>query len=136
MTVCYSLEDEVNKMITAFIIGLLAVAAIAVVTIAVISAKWVIGKVKERLAANKRHKVVFADMRETVDTFTKEQKEKNSEYSMADLEKLCQDAPYVFADYDIETGEVLNYTGVRSDEVETEVKSKLKERGGIVVFDS
>lgn len=123
-------------MITAFIVGLLAVAALTIIAVAVISVKWVINKVKERLAANKRHKVVFADMRETVDTYTREQKDKKVEYSMADLEKMCQDAPYVFADYDIDTGEVLNFTGVNPDEIDSEVKSKLKEAGGIVVFDS
>jgi len=123
-------------MLTAFIIGLLAVVALAIITIGVISVKWVVGKVKERLAANKRHKVVFADMRETVDSYTKEQKNKQTEYSMDDLEKMCQDAPYVFADYDIDTEEVVNYTGVNADEIDSDVKDKLKERGGIVVFDS
>lgn len=123
-------------MIIAFIIGLLAVAALAIIAVAVISANWVIKKVKERLAANKRHKVVFADMRETVDSYIKEMKNKQTEYSMDDLEKMCQEAPYVFADYDMDTEEVSNYTGVNADDIESDVKSKLKESGGIVVFDS
>ena len=123
-------------LLTLFIIGLLAAAFIAIIAVTVITVLWVIKKVKERLAENERHKVVFADMRETVDSFTKEQRENKKEYSMDDLEKMCQDAPYVFADYDIDTGKVINYTGVKADEIESDVKERLKERGGIVVFDS
>ncbi len=124
-------------MLTAFLIGLLAVIAVlTIVTVLVISAAWVIKKVKERLEANKRHKVVFADLKETVDEYTRKQKDSQEKYSMDDLERMCQDAPYVFADYDIDTGEVLNYTGVNAETIDSEVKDKLKERGGIVVFDS
>lgn len=121
----------------AFLKGLLAVIAVlTTITVVVLSVDWVVNKVKERLAANKRHKVVFADLRETVDEYIKKQKDSQEEYSMDDLERMCQEAPYVFADYDIDTGEVLNYTGVDAETIDSKVKNKLKERGGIVVFDS
>lgn len=121
----------------AFLKGLLAVIAVlTTITVVVLSVDWVVNKVKKRLAANKRHKVVFADLKETVDEYIKKQKDSQEEYSMDDLERMCQEAPYVFADYDIDTGEVLNYTGVDAETIDSEVKNKLKERGGIVVFDS
>lgn len=123
-------------MARAFIIGLLAVTVLAVVIVSSITAVWVTKKVKERLAANRRHKVIFADTRETIDTYIREQKEKQQEYSADDLEKMCQDAPYVFADYDIDTDEVVNYTAIHAETIDPDVKRKLKERGGIVAFDS
>jgi hypothetical protein len=125
-------------MIVAFILGLLAaVALIAVVVLTYLSVKWVTKKVKERLAANKRHKVVFADMREVVDTDTVKQMEKQGEISMDDLERMCSEKPYVMADYDIDTGEFSDFTGIKADKVENTVKDKMKKsRGGIIAFDS
>ena len=123
-------------MITAFIMGVLAViATLAIITVFAITAKWVTKKVKERQAANKRHKPIFADLRETIDSYIKEQKNKQKEYSMDELEKMCQEAPYVFADYDIDTEEVVNYTGIKAEEIDADVKSRLKKVGGLVVFD-
>lgn len=122
-------------MLTAFIIGLLSVVALAIVKILRMTIKWVSDRIKERLAARENHKVIFADMRETVDTITREQKSKQTEYSMDELEKMCQESPFVFADYDIATGEVNNYTGINAHEVDPEIKKKLRERGGMVVFD-
>lgn len=123
-------------MITKFIMGLLAViGSVVVITVLVITAKWVTKIVKERLATNKRHKVVFADLRETIDSYTKEQKDKQKEYSMDELEKMYQEAPYVFADYVIDTGEVTNYTGVQAEAIDADVKSRLKKVGGMVVLD-
>lgn len=121
-------------MITSFMIGLLAVAALAIITVSAITAVWLKKKVKERLDENERHKVVFADMRETKDAYVTEQEKQQKEYAGEALEKLCQKAPYVFADYDMDTGEVGNYVGVDAEKIDEDIKDKLRERGGMVVF--
>jgi hypothetical protein len=80
---------------------------------------------------------VFADMREVVDTDTVKQMEKQGEISMDDLERMCSEKPYVMADYDIDTGEFSDFTGIKADKVENTVKDKMKKsRGGIIAFDS
>ncbi len=124
-------------MITAFISGLLAVAAVlTIIYVVIITAEWVTKQVKDRLAANEQHKIVFADLRETIDSEVKEKKTKQKEYPMNELEKMCRTAPYVIADYDMDTDEVVNYTGVNAEEIDADVKRRLKERGGLVVFHS
>lgn len=123
-------------MLAAFLAGLIIAGILAVYTIIVLTVLWIIEKVEERLAANKRHKVVFADMTEVVDSYVKIQKKEKKEYSMDELERMCQDAAYVMADYDIDTGEYVDFTGINAESVEQEVKNKLKEEEGIITFDS
>lgn len=122
---------------TSFLIGLaVAIAAMTTITVAVLTAVFVRKKVKERLAANNQHKVVFADMRETVDSYIREHADQHMEFSMDQLEAMCQNAPYVIADCDVRTGKIMNFTGIKTGCVDSKLERAVKERGGVVVFDS
>jgi hypothetical protein len=121
-------------MLAAILGALLVVAIATVITLVCLTASWLSKKVKDRLAENERHKVAFVEMREVIDSDAMEQIRKKEGISMSELEKMCQDNPYVMADYDIDTGECSNYIGIKADDVEDEVRDAMKEEGGIVVF--
>ena len=66
-------------MLTAFLMGLLAiVGVITVAVVVVISGRWLINYVKNKLKNREKHKVAFADVREIVDDYIRN-KVNNSE---------------------------------------------------------
>ena len=60
----------------------------------------------------------------------------HKEYSTKELDELCGIAPYIIADYDMDTSEVSNVEGIRTNIIDDNIKKKLKEEGGLVVFNN
>lgn len=123
-------------MLTAFLLGLLAVVTtIVVITVAVICGKWLKEYVAKKLKNREKHKVVFADTREVVDDYIKAKVENSEEVSMDDLERMCEETPYVAAVVD-EDGEVSEYEGFTSSEYNENFKARMKQQKGMVVLEA
>ncbi len=123
-------------MLAAFLLGLLAVlAVVAVITILVLGIKWLVDFVKKKLKDREKHKVAFADTREIVDDYIKNKAENSEEISMDDLERMCEETPYVAANIDNETGEITDYEGVKAEQIEAGLKQKLEEKEGMLIFE-
>lgn len=123
-------------MLMAFLIGLIGAGAIAVVVLAVLSIKWFIGYVRNRLSKNKNHKVVFADMQDVVDEIVKDKVETAKEMSLSQLEQMCSHSPYIAADYDPETGEISDYEGFKAETVDAQFSQKMEENDGMIVVNT
>lgn len=123
-------------MITAFLIGLLAVVAvIAVIAVAVICGKWLKEYVAKKLKNRDKHKVAFADTREVVDDYIKSKAANSEEVSMEDLERMCEETPYVAAVVD-EEGEISEYEGFTSSEYNENFKAHMKQQKGMVILEA
>jgi hypothetical protein len=123
-------------MLLAFLLGLLAVAAtIAVITIAVMGAKWLKNYILKRKEENKNHKVVFADTRDVVDDYLRSKADAAYEISMSELEEMCEKTPFVAVDLDRNTDELENYEGIKADEVDENFSVNMKKHEGILIFD-
>lgn len=123
-------------MFTAFLIGLLAVVAIIVtVVVAVIGGKWLKEYVAKKLKNREKHKVAFADTREVVDDYFKNEAANAEEVSMEDLEKMCSETPYVAAVID-EDGEISEYEGFRGEEYNENFRARMKQQKGMVVLEA
>lgn len=123
-------------MLTAILLGALAVVAlVAIIYIVVITAKWLKNIIVERVKARRNHKVVFADTREAVDEYIKENVNNKDGISMSDLEKLCEETPYFVAEIDKDTDEISNFQSYKAGSVEEGLKKKIHAEGGIVVFE-
>lgn len=122
-------------MIVSFLIGLaIAIAAIAIITLVVLGVMWLKDFIKKKMAEKENHKVAFADTREIVDDYIKNKADNSDEISMDDLERMCNDTPYVAACIDNETGEISGYEAVKAEQVEAGLQNKLKEQEGMLVF--
>ena len=53
---------------------------------------------------------------------------------MDDLERMCEETPFVSATIDNKTGEISDYEGVKAEEVESNLKSKIESNDGILIF--
>lgn len=125
-------------MVVRFLKKLLDVlSTLAVVVLDFLSLKWLKNKIKDRIIAHRKHKVVFADTRELVDDYLKEQVGSKESISMDDLEALCDKSPFVIADYDVESDELMDWEGIKSesDGIDVKIKNKVKEERGILVFE-
>jgi len=123
-------------MLLSFLTGLLLVIlTIEVIVLIVLTIEWLKNKIAERLAARENHKIAFVDMTETVNSVRSGQVELEEEISMDELEKMCADHPYIIADYDIETGDVDNYTSIKANEIDGKLARGVKQQGGMVIFD-
>ena len=123
-------------MLTAFLIGLLAVVAVIVtVVVAVIGGKWLKYYFDKKLNNREKHKVAFADTREVVDDYIKNKAANAEEVSMEDLEKMCSETPYVAAVVD-EDGEISEYEGFRGEEYNENFRARMKQQKGMVVLEA
>ena len=121
-------------MLIAFLKGLLIVlAAVVIITIAVMCGKWVKGYIENLLKRKEKHKVAFADTREVVDDYLKKNAEQADEISMDDLERMCDETPFVSAYVD-EEGNVTDYEGIKPEEVNANFKARMKQQEGMLVF--
>ena len=122
-------------MLTAFLIGLAAVlAVVAIVTIVLMCGKWLKGYIEKKLKQKEKHKVAFADTREVVDDYLKNKAEESDEISMDDLERMCDETPFVSAYVD-EEGNVTDYEGIMAEEVDANFKARMKQQEGMLVFE-
>jgi uncharacterized protein YdcH (DUF465 family) len=121
-------------MLILFLIGLLAVVStIAVIAVAVICGKWLKEYVAKKLKNREKHKVAFADTREVVDDYIKNKAENSEEVSMEELERMCEEKPYVAAVVD-EDGEISEYEGFTADEYNDNFKAHMKQQKGMVIL--
>ena len=116
--------------ITLFLIG--AAAAVLIGAIA-FSIKWLFGYIKKRLAKNKGKKVVFAELQDIIDDEMKEKIKASKTMSLEDLEKMCDETPYVSAVYDEKNDTVEDYEGFQAESVEDQFDQKMKENDGMIV---
>lgn len=122
-------------MLTAFLIGLAAVlAVVAIVAIVLMCGKWLKGYIEKKLKQKEKHKVAFADTREVVDDYLKNKAEESDEISMDDLERMCDETPFVSAYVD-EDGNVTDYEGIKAEEVDANFKARMKQQEGMLVFE-
>ena len=122
-------------MLAAFLTGLLMVlAVVAVITIAIMCVKWLKGYIENKLKQKQKHKVAFADTREVVDDYLKNKAEQADEISMDDVERMCDETPFVSAYVD-EDGNVTDYEGIKANEVDTIFKARMKQQEGMLVFE-
>ena len=122
-------------MIISFLLGLLAVVAVvAVVALVVMGFLWLKDYIKKRLKEKENHKVAFVDTREVVDEYIQNKAKYSEVISMDDLERMCEETPFVSASIDNKTGEISDYEGVKTEEVESNLKSKIESNDGILIF--
>lgn len=122
-------------MLVAFLIGLAVVlATVAVIAIALMCGKWLKGYIQNRMKVKAKHKVAFADTKEVVDDYLKNKAEGADEISMDDLERMCNETPFVSAYVD-EEGNVSDYEGIKAEEVDMNFKARMKQQEGMLVFE-
>lgn len=122
-------------MLIAFLLGLLAVVAtIVIIAVSVICGKWLKEYVEKKLKNREKHKVAFADTKEVVDDYIKSKAANSAEISMEDLERMCEETPYVAAVVD-EDGEISEYEGFTSSEYNENFKDRMKQQKGMVVLE-
>lgn len=117
-------------MITIFLLGL---AATVLVGIIAFSIKWLVGYIKKRLEKNKGKKVVFTELQDIIDDDMKEKIKASKTMSLEDLERMCDETPYVSAVYDEETDTVDGYEGFQAESVDAQFNKKMKEHDGMIV---
>lgn len=118
-----------------FLTGLLIVlAVVTIIKVLVMCGKWLKGYIENKLKQREKHKVAFADTREVVDDYLKKQAEQSEEISMDDLERMCNETPFVSAYVD-EEGNVTDYEGIKADEVNANFKARMKQQEGMLVFE-
>lgn len=114
----------------AFLIGAAAAVLIGVIAFSI---KWLVGYIKKRLAKNKGKKVVFAELQDIIDDEMKEKIKASKTMSLEDLEKMCDETPYVSAVYDEKNDTVEDYEGFQAESVEDQFDQKMKENDGMIV---
>ncbi len=120
-------------MLTLFLLGLLAVVTTIVVTaIQILGGKWLINWAKEKIKNRNKHKVVFADTREVVDDYLKNKADNSDEISMEELERMCDESPYVGAVVD-ENGEISEYEGFKASKINENFSARMKQQKGMVI---
>lgn len=121
-------------MLLAFLLGLLAVVAnIAVIAILLLTINWVKEYITKRMKSHNAHKVAFADTRETVGEYIKSKSVDAEEISMEELERMCDETPFVAADID-EDGNITRFEGIKAEDVDTQVKLRMKQQNGMIVI--
>lgn len=122
-------------MLILFLMGLVAViATIVTIVVAIISGKWLKEYVLKKLKNRKNHKVAFADTKEVVDEYLKNKADESDEISMEDLEKMCEDTPFVAAVVD-EEGEIDEYEGFKAEEYNENFAARMKQQKGMVILE-
>jgi len=120
-------------MLTLFLRGLLAVVATIVITvILMLGGKWLVNWAKEKIKNRNKHKAVFADTREVVDDYLKNKTDNSDDISMEELERMCDESPYVGAVVD-ENGEISEYEGFKASEINENFSARMKQQKGMVI---
>jgi len=120
-------------MLTLFLRGLLAVVATIVITvILMLGGKWLVNWAKEKIKNRNKHKAVFADTREVVDDYLKNKTDNSDEISMEELERMCDESPYVGAVVD-ENGEISEYEGFKASEINENFSVRVEQQKGMVI---
>ena len=113
-----------------FFLGLLARVVIGPIAFCI---KWLVGYIKNRIAKNKGKKVVFMGLQEVIDDELKEKIKNSKAMSLEELEKMCNETPYVSAIYDEETDKVYDYEGFQEESKDAQFEQKMRENDGMIV---
>lgn len=120
-------------MLTLFLLGLaLVVATIVVTAIMYLGGKWLVNWAKEKIKNRNKHKAIFADTREVVDEYLKNKADNSEEISMEELERMCEESPFVGAVVD-ENGEISEYEGFKASECNSNFATRMKQQKGMVI---
>lgn len=121
-------------MLIAFLIGLAValVAAIVVLAIKLVSGKWLHELIADKLKNKKNHKVAFADTKEVVDEYMKNKVDDSEEISMDELERMCEETPFVSAMVD-EDGNITDYEGYKAEQYDKNFQARMKQQKGMIV---
>lgn len=121
-------------MLTLFLIGLVAtIATIVIIKVLKITGKWLKEYIAGKLKNKEKHKVAFADTREVVNEYIKNRVANSEVMSMEELEKICAATPYVSAMVD-ENGEIEEYEGINSNEINENCSARIKQQKGMIVL--
>ena len=121
-------------MLTLFLIGLAAViAVIAVVVIVYLAAKWVVNWAKEKIKNRNKHRAIFTNSRDIVDDYLKNKANNADEVSMEELERICEETPYVGAVVD-ENGVIGEYEGFKASEINENFRARMKNQKGMIII--
>lgn len=116
-----------------WVIFLMGLSSIIYGGIIAFTIKWLVEYIQKRLEKNKGKKVIFADIRDIIDDDMKKKIKKAKTMSMEDLERMCEETPYVSAVYDEEMDIVEGYEGFQAESVDTRFNQKMKENDGMIV---
>ena len=122
-------------MIIAFLLGLIAITAAIIRKRKSLdlTLEWLVSYIKNRIAKSKGKKVVFAEIRELIDDDVKEKINYSESISVTELEKLCDETPYVSAIYDEENDTVYDYEGFQKKSKDAQFEEKMKENDGMII---
>ena len=113
-----------------------ALLVVVAIIIGALSLKWIIGYIKKKYKEKKEHeKIVFADTEEVINDYLKEKIKETEPISMEELEKMCEDKPYVAAYYDEETDELRDVEAFKPEDIDTKAKQYMEGSDGIIVVD-
>ena len=152
-------------MIALFILGLIAGATIAAIIIAILNLKWFYDYSRNIIknAPNKKVfivniKNVYNDLRQmkVIRHLVKSNAEKQEnrtisiknniekflelpqnkkEMLLSELENMCDDTPYVVAEYDEESDTVENYESVKAESTEDDFIKYMEENDGLILVE-
>ena len=113
-----------------------ALLVVVAIIIGALTLKWIIGYIKKKYKEKKEHeKIVFADTEEVINDYLKEKIKETEPISMEELEKMCEDKPYVAAYYDEETDELRDVEAFKPEDIDTKAKQYMEDSDGIIVVD-
>ena len=124
-------------MITAFLLGLLAVIAeIAIIVLSILSIKWLAEQFMERLKKNKKHSIVFVKTNEVVEKAFAQKVSNTPMLTKEEQKALSKAPPYVIADYDPEIQELSEFLGISPDTVEETIAKQLSDKDNLIVVEA
>lgn len=120
---------------TIILLALAAVAAASIIVLVYLNRK----KLKELLEKHKKRKkdsqVVFGKTYKIVKEHAKEMLDQAPSMTMAELEQLADESPYIIFNYDKENDEMDDFTIIQAENVDDKVEELFDENDGIVLFD-
>ena len=118
-----------------FILGLLAsVVSVLVLKEIILGFEWLKKHISERLKEKEKHKVAFVSMKDAVDDIIRKKIEEAEEISMEELERMCEETPYVSCLVDSETGAISDYEGIKAEKEDAKLKAKMASERGVLIF--
>lgn len=118
-----------------FILGLLtSVVSIFVLKGIILGFEWLKEYISEKRKEKEKHKVAFVSMKDAVDDTIRKKIEEAEEISMEELERMCEETPYVSCLVDSETGAISDYEGIKAEKEDAKLKAKMASERGVLIF--
>lgn len=124
----------VMELALIFAVGLMAAILTAtIIHVVEVCGKWLKEYVSKKLKNKENHKVIFADTREVIGDYLKKETEAAKEVSMDELERMCEETPYVSAMVD-ENGKIGEYERIQYEEENENFRNRMKQQDGMVII--